>query len=88
VCKTTTLTVAKTFCEWSLEQDTSSASGLSSRLRHPQVVSRAAWRMAMAMAIAMAMEVRTKDVRAHVIALRASASWSLEQKSECIERRL
>jgi hypothetical protein len=44
--------------------------------------------MAMAMAIAMAMEVRTKDVRAHVIALRASASWSLEQKSECIERRL
>jgi hypothetical protein len=28
----------------------------------------------------MAMEVRTKDVRAHVIALRASASWSLEQK--------
>jgi hypothetical protein len=34
---------------------------LVSRLRHPRVVSRAAWRMAI--------EVRTKDVRAHVIAL-------------------
>jgi hypothetical protein len=44
------------------------------------VVSRAAWRMAM--------EVRTKDVRAHVIALRGSASWSLEQKVECIAHRL
>jgi hypothetical protein len=32
------------------------------------------------------MKVRT--TYAHVIALRASASWSLEQKSECIARRL
>jgi hypothetical protein len=44
------------------------------------VVSRAARRMTM--------KVRTKDVRAHVIALRASASLSLEQKAECIARRL
>jgi hypothetical protein len=36
----------------------------------------------------MAMEVRIKDVRAHVIALRASTSWSLEQKAEIIARRL
>jgi hypothetical protein len=45
-----------------------------------RVVSRAAWRMAM--------EVRKNDVRAHVIALRASTSWYLEQKAECIARRL
>jgi hypothetical protein len=35
----------------------------------------------------MAMAARTKDVRAHVIALRASSSWSLEQRAEWIARR-
>jgi vacuolar-type H+-ATPase catalytic subunit A/Vma1 len=87
-CQTITLTVAKTFCEWFLEQETSSASDLISRLRYPRVVSRAAWRIAMEVSTKKHKIVRTKYVRAHVIVLRASASWSLEQKAECIARRL
>jgi hypothetical protein len=71
--------VAKTFCEWSLEQVTPSASGFK------QIAPSAS---GISSGVANGDGGRNKICQSTCDSVAISASWSLEQKAACIARRL